>query len=128
MAGDFSYNVSTSVGQVRLLATDTDQANPIFGDREIEAFVALESGNIKRAAALALETIAANEALTLKVITLLELETDGAKTSDAILKRAKLLRDQADADEFADDAGGFDIAEMVVDQFTARQRLWSESL
>ena len=128
MAGDFSYNVSTSVGQVRLLATDTDQANPIFGDREIEAFVALESGNIKRAAALALETIAANEALTLKVITLLELETDGAKTSDAILKRAKLLRDQADADEFADDAGGFDIAEMVVDQFTARQRLWNESL
>lgn len=123
MSGDFSYDVGTPAGQVRLLATDTSANNPIFGDREINAFLGLEGDNIKRAAALALETIAASEVLTLKVIKLLELQTDGAKTTEALLKRAGLLRAQASTEDAADD-GGFDVAGMVVDPFTARERWW----
>lgn len=119
---DFEYDVSTEIGQVRLLATDTNHDDHCFSDTEISAFLTLESASVKRAAALALETVASNEALTLKVIKLLELQTDGAKTSDALLKRAAALRAQADDDELGEDGGGFDIAEMVVDPFTARQR------
>ena len=63
------------------------------------------------AAALALETIAANEALVEKRITLLDLKTDGPAVCDALLKRAQQLRARVAAGtiafataEFADDA------------------------
>jgi hypothetical protein len=56
----------------------------------------MESGNVRLAAALALETIASDTEMVDKVITIMDLSTDGAKTSDALLKRAALLREQAE--------------------------------
>lgn len=126
----FSYNLATDTGKVRLLIPDSQSASYVFEDEEIAAFLEMESG-VRRAAAAALETIASNEALVLKSIKLLDLSTDGAKTADALLKRAATLRKQADdADEAAELAAGgaFDIAEMVVDPFTARERLLNQSL
>lgn len=122
----FTYSLSTDAGKVRLLIMDTNASSYVFEDNEIDAFLAMESV-AKRAAALALETIASNEAFTLKVIQLLDLKTDGAKTSDALLKRAKSLREQADYDEESTDSG-FEIAEFVTDTFTARDRVWNEAL
>src|SRR5690554_1779198 len=87
--------------------------NHLFEDDEIAAFLSLEGGDVRRATALALETAASNEALVSKVIWLMDLKTDGAKVSDALLKRAAQLREQAeDAD---DDASGVDYAEWAVD-------------
>jgi len=116
--------LSTDAGKVRLLIPDRNAADYVFEDTEITAFLTIE-GDIRNATALGLETIASDTAMVLKVIRLLDLTTDGAKTSDALLARAKLLRAQADAEEVT---GAFDIAEMVVDTFTLRERIYREAL
>ena len=113
----FTYTLSTDAGKVRLMVPDNNASSYVFEDDEIDAFLSLENSNVRRAAALALETIASNEAYVLKVIELLDLKTDGARTSDALLKRAKLLRDQADRADAAEDGGAWDIAEWTVSEF-----------
>lgn len=122
----YTYDLSTDVGKLRLLLPDSNAAAYVFEDADLEAFLSIEGDSLKRATALALETIASNEAMTLKVIRILDLQTDGAKTSDALLKRAGLLRSQA-ADEEAGDGMGWDVAEMVVDDFTWRERLLKQA-
>lgn len=123
----FTYDVTTDRGRVRMLIPDSSSTSYVFEDNEIDAFLALEDNDVRRGAALALETLASNEALVLKVIKVLDLQTDGAKTADALLKRAGLLRGQADV---ADAAGGdlFDWAEMVIDPFSGRERLFNQAL
>ncbi len=122
----FTYDVTTDRGKVRLLIPDSNPSAYVFEDAEIDAYLTIEDG-VRRATALALETLASNEALVLKVIRILDLSTDGARTSDALLKRAALLRGQAGED---DAASGelFDWAEMVVDDFSARERLQAQWL
>lgn len=124
----FTYTLSTDAGKVRLMLPDNNASNYVFEDDEIAAFLELESSNTRRATALALETIASNEAYTLKVIKLLDLQTDGAKTSDALLKRAALLRKQADDADAAEDGGSFDIAEWNVSEFASREILRNQWL
>ena len=118
----FTYDVTTDRGKVRLLCTDVAAADPCFDDDEIDAFLTM-GGSVLLAAAMALETIASNEVLVLKVIKLLDLTTDGAKVSDALLKRAQVLRAQAASEDEA-----FDIAEMVLNQFSFEQHVWNEAL
>ncbi len=121
----FTYDPSTSAGRVRLLATDTDPDNAIFSDDEIAAYLALEDDNVKRAAATALDQIASSEALIQKRIKLLDLQTDGPAVAKALREHAAALRQQAESEETA---GAFDYAEMVVNQFSARDRLWNQRL
>lgn len=116
----FSYDVSSERGRVRLLIGDTNVESEIFSDREVDAFLAIE-GSIRTAAALALETMASGDAYTLKVITLLDLRTDGAATAAALMKRAAALRAQQAAAELAEEGGAFDVAEWVVDDFSTRE-------
>lgn len=123
----FSYDVTTDIGKMRAMIPDNNAAAYVFEDEELTAFLAVEGDSLKRAAALGLETIASNEALVLKVVKLLDIQTDGAKVSDALLKRATLLRGQA-ADEDAAQGGAFDIAEWVVDDFTWRERVTKQAL
>lgn len=121
----FTYDVSTDIGRVRLLVPDRDQATPVFQDEEIAAFLTLE-GAVHRAAAAALETVGADIVLTLRVTRSLGLEVDGAAASREVRQRAAALRDQA---EYADQASGFfDVAEMVVDDFSYRERLAADVL
>lgn len=121
--------LTNDVGKVRLLIPDTNLAGDlIFDDEEIGAFLTLENSNVKRAAALALETLAGNEALTLKAIRVLDIQTDGPRTAEALLKRAGLLRAQADAEDAATEGAAFDVAEMAVDAFTARQAIINAAL
>jgi hypothetical protein len=89
-------DVSTAVGMVRLLINDVNQANPTFSDAEIGAFLTLEAGRPRRAAAQALDTIASNEVLVSKVIRTQDLQTDGSKVAAELRARAKALRDQDD--------------------------------
>ena len=120
----FTYNLATDAGKVRLMIPDNVVARYIFEDDEIDAFLTIEGG-IKKATALGLETLASNEALVLKVIRLMDLTTDGAKLSDALLRRAAKLREQAEAD---DTGAAFDWAELVYDDFSARERIIDEAL
>ncbi len=89
-------------------------------DAALTGFLVLEDNRDKRATALALETIASDNAMVLKVMRLLDLTTDGAKVSDALLKRAQALREQ---DAVEDVVGAFGYAEMVVNSFSERERL-----
>lgn len=125
---EFSYVLSTSVGQVRLLIPDRNSDAIIFADVEIDGFLAMEAGSVKKAAALALETIAADEALTQKVATVAGNSTNGAATAKSLMERAQKLRDQADRDDATDDSGGFDVAEMPVGAFAERERLYKQAL
>ena len=124
----FSYNLSTSIGKVRLLVKDTNILSPIFDDDEIQAFLTMENNIVKRAAALALETIASDEALTTKAISVLELRMDGPAVARSLMERAARLREQADREDAADEGAAFDVAEMVYDRFSYRERLAKEAL
>jgi hypothetical protein len=66
--------------------------------------------------------------LVLKVIRLLEIQTDGASVARELRMQADKLREQADRDEAASDGGAFDWAEMVVDDFSLRNRFVSSAL
>ena len=57
-----SYDITTDVGKVRLLIGDTDVANEVFTDAEINYFLTKNSSNINLAAADALEAWASKYA------------------------------------------------------------------
>lgn len=96
------YDPTTDEGKVRLLLNDVDDSALIFTDAEITAFLDLEGGSVKRAAAQAIDTNATNEALASKVLRTQDLQTDGAKLADAMRKHADRLREQADTDDDGD--------------------------
>jgi hypothetical protein len=123
----FTYDSTTTAGLVRLLITDTDPEEQIFEDDEISAFLALESDDALLAAAQALETIATSEALVQKRIQLLDLSTDGPAVAKSLMERAASLRKRARQVELEGE-GAFDWAEMAVDDFSARERIWNEAL
>jgi hypothetical protein len=124
----FTYDLGTNIGKVRMLIPDHDEDNAIFTDEEIEAFLSLEDNSIRRAAAVALETMAANDAYVLKNMSLLDINTNGPAVSAALLQRAALLREQAKSAEETDVDELFGWAEMVYDDFSARERLDNEAL
>lgn len=122
----FTYDPTIPNGLVRLLIPDRIQALAIFTDEEITAFLGAEFQVVKRATALALETIAADRALVLQVITTNGLSTNGAALATAIIARAKLLREQALVEEAYAEGGSFDYAEQVTGNFAYRERMWNE--
>ena len=89
---------STPVGQMRMLATDIDEAFPILTDAQYLAMLALEGGVVKKGAAQALETIATSETLRAKKISTQDLSVDGPAVAADLRARAKLLRDQVRKD------------------------------
>lgn len=109
--------------QVRVLVGDTDKA--MFDDQEIEAFLALNPGSVRRAAAQALDVVAVSEALLSKKITSQDLATDGPAVAEALRKQAAALRAQADAEEGAS-GGAFDVVEWPYGQ-AARPELTEPS-
>lgn len=104
----FTYDPTTDRGRVRLLISDVDTADTtrqFFDDAEIDAFLALNTG-VKRAAAAALSAMANNALLVDKKIRTQDLQTDAPAVSAELRAQAKALRGEADADaDDADDGG-----------------------
>lgn len=96
-----AIDYTTPEGQVRLLIGDLDTAKPLFGDAELQGFLQLCNGSIKRAAADALDTIASSEALLSKKITTQDRSADGPAVADALRKHAEALRKRAAEEEAA---------------------------
>lgn len=90
----YTFDLDTPTGEVRLMIPDIKTGKMRFNDAQIAAFLRIESGLSKCAAALALETIASDTAMTLKYIETNAIKVDGSKPSDALLKRAAKLREQ----------------------------------
>src|SRR5690606_13170189 len=82
----------------------------------ISAFISLhdeDSPGLHRAAADAVEALATSEAMISKVIKTEDLQTDGAKVANALLVRARQLREEADREEAKDDQSAFDIVDFT---------------
>jgi hypothetical protein len=115
-----SFDPSTPAGKVRLIISDLDRENLMFSGDEIDAFLSLEDGSVKRAAAQALDAIASNEALVQKKIKLLDLQTDGPAVAKALREHATALRAQDDTEG---DDGGFDVVEMITSPSAWREQV-----
>lgn len=141
----FTYDPSTQQGQIRLLIADTDSSHPIFQDAEIQAAMTLESssslyisgmasanGNVGpppvnvtstlRSAAMLLDSLASNKARLAGVIALLDVKLSFKDAAAALHTQATNYR------EVEANQGHFAIAEMVNDQFGARERVWKQLL
>lgn len=100
---------SSPIGQVRVLIPDLRKLEDLrdlrsdprylFADEEIEALLAVNSGNVKLAAADACDAIGMDKALQLLVLKTDDKQTDGAKLLAAIVGRARQLRASAREDE-----------------------------
>lgn len=125
----FTYDVTTDRGKVRLLIGDTDDSNAdaqVFADDEVDAFLSLEASDIRLAAAQALDSMGSGEAMIQKVIRIMDLSTNGPAVAKVLHDHAKELRRQV-AEGAGDFSGLFDWAEMVVDPFSARERMWKQA-
>lgn len=94
----------------------------VLSDDQIEAILALYSDEdeaVKLASADCLDIIASSEALILKRIKNLDLETDGPAVADSLRKHAKTLRESARGDG----SSSFDLAEWVVDTMGYNERI-----
>ena len=125
----FSYDLATDRGKVRLLIQDTDETYEFYTDAEIDAFLTiagdLEGDDVFNASAVALESWASNQVMIIKVVTLLDVETDGASVSREMRQRAQMLR--ADAITSSSDAG-FEIAEMALGHFSWVEQVTNEAI
>jgi hypothetical protein len=99
----------------------------LLSDADLQALLDLEDADDRLAAAQALDIIASSEALVSKKIKLLDLQTDGPAVANALRAHAAELRRQV-AEGAGSDDGGFAIAELVVDDFSARERVYAEAL
>ena len=98
---------STPVGMVRTIITDLDETDPLLTTAQIHGYLNLAGGRVRRAAAMALDTIATSEALISKRIKTLDLTTDGPAVAKALRDHAQRLRDEDD--ELGDGPWGLEI-------------------
>lgn len=112
--GIFPPQRTTNIGKVRVLVGDlvervdpefpTAEAEYLFADVDIQAYLDLNGDNPKYAAADALDTMATNEAMILKKIRTEKLQTDGPAVANAIRLHAASLRARARQEDEALDA------------------------
>lgn len=110
----FTFDPATDRGKVRLLINDTDTAtvaNQIFDDASIDAFLALsDDEEVKLAAALALDTIASNQAYLQKKVKLGDIATDGPAVAAALRQHAATLRAEVEGAT----SNAFEVVEVMV--------------
>lgn len=91
--------MATDIEKVRALIPDLDEDDQIFSDTQIDVYLEIYAGNVRRAAAAAINAISIDEVLLLKVVRTDDLQVNGAQVAEQLRKRAKDLNDEADASE-----------------------------
>lgn len=86
----------TLIEQVRALIPDNDTGNQIFTDDEITAYLLVAGDNPLRAAAFAIEANASVIAENYISVRTDDMAVNGAQAAQALLSRAKSLREEAD--------------------------------
>lgn len=151
MSFTYDFTAATQLSQVRLLIADTTDSPsppfPLFQDAEILQAMQLESSqglyvsgqanptgmniqipyvpqvvSVYRAAALLLNALASNKSLLAAVNQVLDVHVSADKAAQELRATAKMYRDTEM------NAGHFAIAEMVNDQFQARERVYKQIL
>jgi hypothetical protein len=87
-----AIDYTTDVGKIRLMITDTDESDFIFTDDQINAFLSIEDDVLECGAALALETIASQQVLTDKYLSIGDISLNGVAPAENLMKRAAGLR------------------------------------
>lgn len=103
-------DLTSAVGQVRVLIGDTDPTNVsggygtylYFSDDELTAVLGLYEDSPKLAAARAMETIAGSQALLLKSWSSDDLSVRGDQIAESLRKIAEQLRKEAIAEDSSD--------------------------
>lgn len=140
MGATYQYGANPQIDYPRLLIPDTDVTAPIFQDEEIlmaynicTPFIILPAGgsyfnaaigspSFRYVAAVLVDSLAGNKARLMGSLKVLDIQIEYGAA-------AKLLRDHAQALRDADNQNGsFAIAEMVPNQFAARERVWKQLL
>jgi len=120
----WTFNPTTDLGKCRLLCSDTDATRQIMSDEDLAAFIVM-AGHYMPAAAMALDSIAANEVLSLKVLNIMGMATDGASVAKMLMLRAQKIRD--DYERYAAANGpGFATAEMPDGAFAWEEKILKE--
>lgn len=121
----FTYDLSTDVGRIRRTIPDKDEDEAFWTDEELESFLADAGNNWRRATAIILETMAADDLIVLKVMEVQNVTVSADRVMAAMLKRAQRLRE--DATEEENNAGdAFDSAEVVVTEHQWNERIWNQ--
>ena len=106
---------ATKLQLLRTIITDLGEGDEqLFSDYQLEAFLTLNNGAVRLAAADALDTIATSEVLVSKKIRTQDLQTDGPAVAAELRAQARNQRDLARRD--LDDANlfdGFDVIDTV---------------
>lgn len=124
----YTYDLATAIGQVRALTRDTRGPTTVFfQDDEITFYLTLNSDDVRRAAAEMLDVWASDEAMVTKVVTLLDVSTNGPAVAASLRAHANKLRELADAADLEGDAG-FDVAEMALGPFSLREQIINKGL
>lgn len=120
----WTYDPTTDVGKVRLRISDTEMTRAVLDNEDIEAYLDMAGNSIPLAAAMALETIAVNEILCLKVVNLMgAVVTDAASAAKQLKALAQTLREEHAANATAD-APGFVSIEMADDFLQRREKYY----
>jgi hypothetical protein len=140
MSFTYQFGAGGQLDQVRMLIADTDSVHPIFQDSEIQMALQLNSSSYLyasigsvgpppanvistlRAAALLLDSLASNKARLAAIVELLDVKLSADKAAQELRAQAKEFRD------LENNSGAFAIAEMVNDQFQARERVGRQFL
>ena len=146
MAFTYTPAQKDPISRVRLLIADTDSNNPVFSDDEVNLAIDAETStnlfisaqaiptgvNVSppipqvtsywRAAALLLDSLAADKSRLAAVNKLLDVQINPEKAAQELRLTAKEYRDREN------NAGHFAIAEIVNDVFAARERVWKQLL
>lgn len=124
----FTYNLATDIGKLRLLLPDREQQEMVFHDAEWQAFLDIEGANLRRALVRALRTVATDPAAAKRVVRRWGLDENAGDPTALLLRRANDELKEATDTEAAAVGGAFDWAEMVLDDFSYRERLTAEWL
>ena len=120
----WTYDPTTDLGKCRLLCSDTDSTRQIMSDEDLAAFIVM-AGHYMPAAAMALDSIAANEVLSLKILNIMGMSTDGASVAKMLMARAQKIRDDYMRYSAAN-GPGFATAEMPDGTFSWDEKILKE--
>lgn len=138
----FSYSLGSNptIDYVRLLVGDTVSLNHIWEDEEIQSAYVIDTAwaiapagggfptqstgtpSARRAAAVLLDGLASNKARISAQLKVLDIEINPESAAKQIREQASYFR------TVESEMGFFAIAEMVPDQFAARERVWKQML
>lgn len=137
MSFSYQYGANPPIDYPRLIIADTVDEGHVFEDSEIMAaynidavaFIAPSGGgqylqlgtpSYRRAAAMLLDSLAANKARLANALKVLDIQVNTQSAAQELRAQAQALRD------VEDNSGGFAIVEQADNNFSQRERTWKQ--